>query len=310
MQFVLGIDNGGTKCLLKAAAPDGRVLAAYTGHPSSHFGQTRENAYRLIEENVSACLQLFGGRLEDCLSVVCGASGIDSPEDADIVHSLYAALPGLNCPILCVNDAQLAHYTVTGGVGALLIAGTGSVVFGRNEAGREMQVAGLSASIMGDEGSGRYVDGWALHHYSRYLDGCRERTRLVEEIEKKLGKMTRKQLVDLSEKMASAPWPSVGLGEALNTAAQAGDRTANTILRCAAWWNMRMLQDLLKGLGYQKEDVFTVGIWGSTILKGKVQQWYFREMLSKKYPNARIKLPDRDAADGAVEWALARLRNG
>ena len=73
---------------------------------------------------------------------------------------------------------------------------------------------------------------------------------------------------------------------------------------------MRMLQDLLNGLGYQKEDVFTVGIWGSTILKGKVQQWYFREMLSEKYPNARIKLPDRDAADGAVEWALERLRNG
>ena len=49
-----------------------------------------------------------------------------------------------------------------------------------------------------DEGSGRYVDAWALHHYSRWLDGCRPRTLLVEKISAELKIKTRKALMDYS----------------------------------------------------------------------------------------------------------------
>ena len=36
--YVLGVDSGGTKCLIRAVRPDGTFLAEYSGETSRHHG--------------------------------------------------------------------------------------------------------------------------------------------------------------------------------------------------------------------------------------------------------------------------------
>ncbi len=127
MKYVLGIDSGGTKFLVRARAMDGSLLGEYTGLPCRHYEIGKEKTLRRAEQNIASCLSLFDGKRTDCVQIAAGISGIDSDEDAAIINRIYHSLAGFSCPITCLNDAELTHYTVTGGIGALVIAGTGSI---------------------------------------------------------------------------------------------------------------------------------------------------------------------------------------
>lgn len=310
MQYVLGIDSGGTKYLVRAAATDGTVLGEYRGTTCSHYQLEVEEAQRRIDAHLTACLETFGGRREDCVRLVCGTTGYDSPEDGEILQALYHRLPGFSCPICCMNDVELAHYITTGGYGILVLGGTGSIAFGRNAQGEERRVGGWTKSIMGEEGSGRYVDAWALHHYSRYLDGCRPHSPLIDHIQQTIGSSTRKGLMDYSMAMMKPPWASPNLGPAVNQAAENGDPYAQEILRSAGEWMFKLAEETLLALGMEKDASIPVGIWGGLLLASPRMQAELRRLLSLRYPQAKLVRPVCDAAQGAVELALRWLKAG
>ena len=117
MKYVLGIDSGGTKYLVRACALDGEPLAVYTGLPAGHYRVEHAEVLRRVNESIDKCLACFDGLREDCACVVCGSTGLDSPQDQRVVDEIYGSLPGFVCPVICVNDAQVAQFAVTGGVG-------------------------------------------------------------------------------------------------------------------------------------------------------------------------------------------------
>lgn len=307
MRYVLGIDSGGTKSHVRAAALDGTPLGSYIGVPCRHYGRPMEKTRALIGANIDGCLELFGGKREDCAYIMCGAAGFDSEEDGIILHELYRGLEGFDCPMTVVNDAELAHYTVTGGVGVLVIAGTGGIAFGRNAEGETARVGGWFPCIMSDEGSGTYVDAWALHHLSRYLDGMRPHSEFLQALMDGTGIHSRKELMDHAAKMATPPWETPGVGRIVDASARAGDPYAIAILRHAGEWNYKLADELIRALALDKTGEITVGIWGSAILKSDIQRAEMERLLLEKYPQAKLCGPERDAAEGAVAWALERL---
>jgi len=308
MKYVLGIDSGGTKYLVRALSLSGMPLGCYEGETCSHYSLPLEEAQRRIDLYITRCLETFGGRREDCACILSGSTGYDSEEDGEILRRLYRSLPGFHCPNYCMNDAELAHYTATGGVGILLIAGTGSIAFGCNAQGKTLRAGGWPLNVMGEEGSGRYVDALALHHYTRYLDGLRPRTPVIDGIERVVGRLSRKQMMDYAMELYGPPWQSPGLGRAVDEAACAGDAYAQQMLDQAARWNVELVSELVKPLGFDKEPSFAVGIWGSTIVKGRRQRETFARLLAERWPGSRLVVADQDAAMGAACWALERIR--
>jgi len=308
MRYVLGIDSGGTKYLVRAADMEGRLIGCDEGPAANHYMQPLEEVKRLIGESIDRCLAQFGGKRADCRYILSGSTGCDSPEDEQLLTQIYEALEGFSCPVHCVNDAELAHYTATGGVGVLLVAGTGSIAFGRNGAGETRRVGGWPMSVMGEEGSGRYVDAWAMHEYTRYLDGVRPRSPMMDAIRQATGVSSAKEMMDYAMAMFGPPWPTPRLGAIINEAAQQGDRCACGILLRAAQGNFELLRELADALGFASQDAFTIGLWGSTIVKGVYQRMLLTEMLQDAYPEAIVTIPQMDAAQGAVRWALERLR--
>ena len=106
MKYILGIDSGGTKYLVRACTPEGGVVAEYVGPPAPHYRLEREEVIKRVNANIDACLAKFGGSRKECVYLVCGTTGLDTDRDQQAVDDIYKGLSGFVCPVLCVNDAQ------------------------------------------------------------------------------------------------------------------------------------------------------------------------------------------------------------
>ena len=302
--YVLGVDSGGTKYLVRAAALDGTVLAEYRGPSCSHYRFPFEEASRRITENLSACLARFGGRPQDCRAIVCGTTGYDSPEDGEILQRLYEGLPGFSCPIVCMNDVELAFRVACGRTGVIILSGTGSICYGKNQAGESLRVGGWPCAIFGDEGSGRYIDALALRHYSRWMDGCRPDSAFLRGIREKTGVTTRKELMDFAMRMAAEACDPPGLGGIVSQAAESGDADARAILLDAAQCLFHLTREAIRKLRLDQADRLPVGVWGSVLMNSVIVREELFRLLRADYPRLVPCIPDKDAAQGAVEIAL------
>ena len=305
--FVLGIDSGGTKYLVRAAALDGTILSEYKGAPCSHYRFSLEEAARLISDHLSACLALFGGRPQDCRAIVCGSTGYDSPEDGSILERLYALQSGFTCPVVCMNDVELAFHIACGRTGVIILAGTGSICFGKNADGETARVGGWHWGTFGDEGSGRYIDALVLAHYSRWMDGCRPDSPFLRDIREKTGITTRKELMDIGDRIAANTGDLPGLGPIVTRAAEEGDPYARKILSNAAQCLYSLTREAIVKLGLDHAEKLPVGIWGSVLMNSlPVRNELFR-LLRQDFPRLLPCIPEKDAAQGAVEIALSMV---
>lgn len=311
MRYVLGIDSGGTKYLVTAQSLDGVRLARIQGPPALHYRMTAEQARLRIDENIDACLSRFNGKRGDCACIVCGTSGIDHPCDQVTVNNIYAGLQGFHCRTVCVNDAVIAHYAATGGVGVLIISGTGSVAFGRNAAGEEARCGGWPPVIFGDEGSGVWIGYMALNHLGQVFDGRRPPSRLSERLQKTLGISGGEGLIAVCIEIEHMRWADPGLSAEVDAAAGEGDEHAIGILREAARHTFALGDSIVRRLGFdKKEETFRIGVWGSAITKSPLHFARLKESFEIKYPAAEVLISDKDASEGACGMALRILCDG
>lgn len=234
MKFVIGVDSGGTHYRIKACDLSGKCLGYTEGAPANHHYLNPEEMKLRIEGSLADCLGQFGGRIENLCMLVCGTTGIDSKEDYRRLMELYTGIGGSSCPVILMNDAELAHYTVTGGEGVLLISGTGSIVTGKNKNGKTARAGGWPLAILGDEGSGTWVTKMALRHVGRWLDEAVEKTVMTERICDLLGIREREDLIAMALESGINPANLPQLGKLVNEAAEEGDFYALEILTEAA----------------------------------------------------------------------------
>lgn len=305
MNYIIGIDSGGTNYRVKACSLAGEVLGYSVGRPASWQYLSPEALKKQIEENIDACLSQFKGRREDMKALVCGTTGIDSDGDLVRLEQVYQTLQDISCPVLLMNDAELAHRTVTGGDGILLISGTGSIAVGRNPRGETARAGGWPVAMLGDEGSGSWVTKMALRHVGRWLDHAVEKTELTTLICSELSIKTREDLINLALECGVDPSRLPMLGPLVNQAADQGDPYAIELLKKAALELEGIILDIVSALDLASlEPDFKLGLWGSNLLKSQVLLSYFTERIHMHFPLARICLPEKEAIDGAVDIAL------
>lgn len=310
MKYVIGIDSGGTNFRVEACDMTGKQLAFYIGVPANHYYVDEEELSCRVNANIDACLALFGGKREDAAYLICGTTGLDSPEDEALLNRFYGSLPGFHCPVKVINDAELAHYTVTGGFGVLVISGTGSIAFGRNKAGQTRRTGGWLFTIQGDEGSGTWISRMALRYVGRWLDGAVPESPLVTMVCEHLHIKDRNDLNTIAARSGTPPWYTPPLAEIVNKAADAGDAAAADILQQAADLVAQLVEDTAAALDMPRtEPNFIIGVWGSAILKSPRMLKAFRARLTRTCPQSEIRLPQRSATEGAVAMALDLLQS-
>ncbi|HEX4784096.1 MAG TPA: BadF/BadG/BcrA/BcrD ATPase family protein [Candidatus Sulfotelmatobacter sp.] len=173
MAYFLGIDGGGTKTTC-AVGDESRLLAAATAGPSNIVrvgeGKARESLQQCVRQACAAA-----GIVPEEVSRTCvGGSGAAQPELAEIVRNLLAEI--LPSPIEVVGDMQIAlEAAFDAGPGVVVIAGTGSIAWGRDEQGRTARAGGWGFAI-GDEGSAHWIGRAAVKAVLRAVDRSDECT--------------------------------------------------------------------------------------------------------------------------------------
>lgn len=312
MDYLIGIDSGGTHYRVRAESLDGKLLGSYMGSYASHYVLPEEEVKKRINHHIDQCLKEFGGARSECRYLVCGTTGLDTEEDRYFLNRLYQNLDAFTCPMLVKNDAELAHYAVTGGTGILVISGTGSIAYGVNRSGEARRVGGWSFSIMGEEGSGTWVTRKAIRYLADCYDGISSESILAKLIRERLGIHTAKEMTDYSASLTMNTHGQINLGDIIDYAAEQGDKNAENLLKEAARETFRLADNLIRVLHMEEDPAIPVGIWGSNIVQSRVHAEEFERLLLEKYPQAEVKRPVIEAVEGAVNMARAlwREQNG
>ena len=167
MAYYLGIDGGGSKTTC-VVGDETSLLAAVTAGGSNITrageGGAREALHQAIRETCLAARVNPQQVLRACI----GAAGAGRPEIASMVRKIVAEIvPG---EIEVVGDMEIALAAAFGkGPGVIVIAGTGSIVFGRDAQGRVARAGGWGFAIS-DEGSAHWIGLAAVRAVLRAAD--------------------------------------------------------------------------------------------------------------------------------------------
>lgn len=165
--YYLGIDGGGTKTTC-AVGDDSALLASATAGPSNIVRVGEAQARESLQQSVrQACVA--AGIIPAQVTRTCvGGAGAARPELAAIVRRILAEL--LPTPIDVVGDTQTTlEAAFAAGPGVIVIAGTGSIAYGRDRQGTTLRAGGWGFAI-GDEGSATWIGRAAVNAVLRAAD--------------------------------------------------------------------------------------------------------------------------------------------
>ena len=307
---VLGIDAGGTKTVCLLADEHGAVLAEARG-PGANLHAAGELAvekvlYEVMEEAVGD--RTIDGRAIVPAAICLGIAGVDREDEARIVRAIMRRI-GYKSRVLVVNDALIALVAgARDAPGIVIIAGTGSIAYGRNAAGEAARAGGWGHMI-GDEGSGYWIGREALAAVMRAVDGRGPETGLAAEI---LVHFNVDEVSRLPRIVYDRDLPRVAvaaLGPIVQRVGEQGDAVATRILERATNELVLAAQSVATRLE-MRGDEFTFYLAGGAF---RVVPWLANELprpLAEVAPRCEVQVLDEEPAVGAVWLALAEARGG
>jgi glucosamine kinase len=178
--YYLGIDGGGTKTTC-AVGDENSVIATATAGPSNivRMGESvaRQSLHQAIAEACGAA-----GISPQQLSRACvGAAGAGSPEIVGAIRRIVAEV--LTAELIVTGDMQIAlEAAFPAAPGIVVIAGTGSIAYGRDAGGLTARAGGWGFAVS-DEGSAHWIGRHAVAAIFRTYDlaGNNDASRLHEE---------------------------------------------------------------------------------------------------------------------------------
>ena len=185
MEFLVGIDGGGTHSRLLAVDLMGNVIGSSTGKSTN----VESNPLSVVKQNFAMLVRdfcdTFRRSMSDCAGLCFGTAGVDTESTRRMIELMLDSL-NLSCPIKVVNDAVIALYGDTRGKpGIMLISGTGSIGYGINAEHRTWRVGGFGY-IVGDEASAYWVARKGISAALRAYDRSGPATCLVNDFCKHL----------------------------------------------------------------------------------------------------------------------------
>ena len=264
---LVGIDGGGSKTLVAVADATGNVKSLTRGKATSPLESATWNI-RLAEQT-----RAIAGR-GDLVALAAALPAYGEVEEVSAAQERVIAELFGTVPQLVLNDVDAAHIgAFAGGPGILILAGTGSMAWARDEAGASHRTGGWG-EIVGDEGSGYWVGRRVLGAISKSIDGRGEVTGLVAGVFNLLG-------LDLGDKVNELEgWASrlteprtqiAALAPVALNLAEHGDAAARAIADAAAdelAWHVRTLERTLAAPGMAWS--YAGGLFQSAVLREAV----------------------------------------
>ncbi len=304
MPYFLGVDGGATSTTCAVSDGDGRILGVGRGGPSNHIlapgGDAR--ARTAVDAALGAAESAAGLHRAEFASACFGMTGINRDTEqarvfARIVSSLLAA--GI---AQIDNDASVA---LAGALacqpGVIIIAGTGSVAFGRDPLGQEARAGGWGY-LFGDEGSGFAIGLAGVRAALRSRDGTGALTALETQIPHHFGRgLAEIPMLFYEGRVQRAA--IAALAPAVTDAAGAGDPVALSLVEEAAQGLAATAAAVMKRLTWPDGTVALAPV-GGVFRSGRVILGPLRTAVAARVPGAVLVPPRFAPAAGALLLAM------
>lgn len=305
MKHILGIDGGGSKTVALLADETGRILGRGTGGSCAFQALPEKDVRQSLREAVNGAFTQAGTPVQPAAVLGLGISGVDRPGD-HIKVQRFLKEENLAQHNIVVNDGELLLWCgLLCGWGIGVISGTGSIVIGRDQAGRFARAGGWGYRF-GDEGSGFMIGTDALRAVAQADDLRGPRTLLTGLVLEYWGLDKPSDLIPYVYQ-GNLPYAQVArLAPLVHTAASQGDSAAAGILERAVCELVQAVLALCRQLGFTGSVPTALG--GGTLLHIEP----IRDGLIRGAAEAGVQMDPlelaHEPAQGAVRMALERYQ--
>lgn len=313
MEYILGVDGGGSKTTVQIADIKGKMVAGVVSGASSYKSVGIIEAIENLNKGVFGAIKnLKTSKDVYFISSCFGFAGNDTEEDSKtykeiVFNNKLSSYLDPKRTIIC-NDTRIG--IELGGKNnnkIIVIAGTGSNCLGINEGGEQAGASGWDY-ILADEGSGYAVGLSALKAVMRAYDGRGKKTLLSKTILKELN---LKKVLDLVRWAYDEPFSKVRIGALAKTVsmtAQMGDRVSIDILVKEAEEAAVAVITVAGKLGFKNKS-FDLIFTGSLF---KCEE-HFKNILARRvkenFPKVNFIPRIKNPVEGAVKLALEKLED-
>jgi N-acetylglucosamine kinase-like BadF-type ATPase len=296
---VVGIDAGGTKTRAFVVTRSGEVVGRGAGGGANLLTSPDPQG-----ATSAALVAALDGRKPSAIVLSC--AGGDRERERDRGRAILLSLVGPDVPVDVTHDAKAALYAGDrSGCGVVVIAGTGSIAYGRNSEGDEERAGGWGY-LIGDEGSAVWIGLEGLRAAAHAVDGRGAPTAIVPNL---LRELDIAELMDALPRIYGQPHPPpavIAAARAVGMAASANDLVAVGILRRGGNALARAATVVAVSLGLADGPIHLAG--GAFEQLPALGQ-HLRSELLTMLPRAAVESVREEPAMGAARLA-ARLAWG
>jgi len=304
-EIVAGVDGGGSRTRLILATETGEELASVEGGRSAMRPGEAEISGAVIAELMREALS--NAAILDAVPTILygGFAGVGREDERrDLETELYRL--GVAEEVIVDTDAAIALADAFDeGPGIIILAGTGSVAYGRGIDGSLARCGGWGIAF-GDEGSGAWIGKRALGIVAAAADGREPATALTGSILTAAEVNTPEDLIPWA--IAAGTTTIASLAPVVIATAAAGDARANALVSLAAEELVVHVRALALRLFGDERAAIPVALSGGLLQKGSLLRKKLEQRVRSAVPGAQLKSVEIIPARGAVRSAIRRIR--
>lgn len=296
--YYLGIDGGGTKTRY-ILINDKLEKVGDCESGTIHIHQVGVDGIKKeLKENISKLCSNMNIEPKDISFAFAGVPGYgESLEDKVKIDNAINEV--MECPYMIDNDAVNGWAAGTAcKPGINIVAGTGSIAYGRNSKGKLARCGGFGPGI-GDDGSAYWIGLRTINEYTKQKDGRKEKTALVDVLEKEYNISYDYEIVDIVfNRLERDRTKLAGFSKICFLAAEKGCPVAVKIFEDVAEELFKHINSLSKTLEF--DGKFVVSYTGGVFKAGKYVLEPLKKMVLEAGFDCIIQEPELDPWNGAA----------
>jgi len=303
-KFFLGFDGGGSKTDCALSDAEGKILYRATAGPSNPLRAGYTRAWFSLGDAADAVLNRAKLKAGHIRGICAGLGGAGRPA---VVRRVTAFLEENypNAVVRVTSDLEIALEAAFGrGDGIILLAGTGSAAFGRNENGK-MARAGGRGPWISDEGGAFHIGRRAIAAVARFEDHRGPATELSKRLLKWHEARDWDGIVERIAKNADDVFPKTF--PLVAELADAGDEVCRGILTAAAASLTELAAAVAGQLG-GREVAIEIAKVGGVYGRSKFFDAAIEAEIAKALPKAELKTCKISPVEAAVAMAVRQDR--
>ncbi len=288
LQLYFGFDGGATKTNVVALNSQKEVVAEASGKPANFQIIGSKQASLNIFELTELLLEKIGADFSQIKTMYLALAGAGRKDDSrKMLGSFVNLLDSKRYPIPKVqveSDATAALEGSFGGKpGMILISGTGSILFAKDDENKVYRVGGWGRFI-GDEGSGYAIGRSCLAAAARHFDGRGKETLMTR-------LLCEKMMIDDPESLVGAVYQNnFDIASAASVVIEAAGKNDGVALEIVTENVDELIQHVIAMLKKLRRPLPLVLI-GSIISSDNGFSSSFRNGMKEKFPEIEIRVP-------------------